>query len=180
MKRHHLTFEGQPLDTVIGIRKYVDTLKSHIETHPASDEVIAGALAECFASIAGDAIERKRLSIDTVRSLLSEQRIVIQRRVERPSLSKLEMYVLAVVARSDNPLNCRALEARTNLPRTTINSATRSLMLKGKIARRIDGKLVCFVATESGLEALGPEADASGQATEIPTPRIIRRGARSR
>lgn len=176
MKRHHLSFDGYPLDTAIAIRKYVDQLRGHIETHPEAERVVIAALAETFAFIAGDAVERKTLPSEVVRALITEQRVVIQRRIERPALSKLEFCVLSSIAHASEPATMRKLEERTHLPRTTIESATRSLMIKKKLTRAPDAAgRATFTATGDGREAVGP---APTDESALETPKTYKRGAR--
>jgi len=165
MKRHHLSFKGVPLDTVSAIKLYLANLTQYLAANPADIEVQVGALAECFVSIAGDAIEMQTLVAERVRAWIVEMREAIALRQARPELTQLEQHVLGTIINHGAAISTIEILSRTHLARTTLNGSLRQLVLKGRLLREIRGQIGYWSPTEKGREfqpERTPEVSSSG------------------
>lgn len=152
MKRHHLSFKGVPLETVSAIKVYLTNLSAYLAENPANIEVQTGALAECFVSLAGEAIEMQTLLAERVRAQLVEMRAAIALRQARPELTPLEQHVLGTVINHGTAISTVEILTKTHLARTTVNGCLRQLVLKGRLSREFRGQVGYWSPTEKGRE----------------------------
>ncbi len=170
MTAHRLSFKGLDQEALIEVHRQMRFIRAHI-TGPATPALLR-ALCDIVHEFAGDLLESKAMSEDTLRQLFYDMRTVTWRRKLRPKASALHTNFLAALGRRAAPASLAEIAAELHVPRTSVESVAAACLRKQLVVRELRGS-TGYYSVACRAEAPSPPAIQVGAGALVSNPRIV-------